>query len=69
MLCHYWYFKDIGFKFQPYARHDLSIMVYDLVDFTILIIEGVDYRCLVQNMNKSDAINMLNNSTIDEKGK
>ena len=19
ILCHYWYFKDIGFKFQPYV--------------------------------------------------
>ena len=18
MLCHYWYFKDVGYKFQPY---------------------------------------------------
>ena len=33
MLCHYWYFKDIGYKFQPYACnrcHDLSMMTYDL---------------------------------------
>ena len=25
-ICHYWYFKDIGFKYQPYlcnGRHDL----------------------------------------------
>ena len=19
MLCHYWYFKDVGFKFEPYV--------------------------------------------------
>ena len=19
MICHYWYFKDIGFKYQPYV--------------------------------------------------
>ena len=43
MLCHYWYFKDFGFKFQPYACngcHDLSMMVYDLDDFIILDIKG-----------------------------
>ena len=25
MICHYWYFKDIGFKYQPYicnGSHD-----------------------------------------------
>ena len=35
MLCNYWYFKDLGFKFQSYACngfHDLLIMVYDLDD-------------------------------------
>ena len=36
MLCHYWYFKYIGFKFQSYPCNGypyLSIMVYDLNDF------------------------------------
>ena len=45
MLCNYWYFKDIGYKFQPYESngcHDLSMMVYDLDDFMILNIKGVD---------------------------
>ena len=39
MICHFWYFKDIGFKPQSYARnewHNLSMMVYDLNDFMIL---------------------------------
>ena len=46
MLCHYWYFKDIGYRFEPYAYnkcHDISMMVYDLDDFMILNIKGVDY--------------------------
>ena len=36
MICHYWYFKDIGYKYEPYVCngcHDLSMMVYDLNDF------------------------------------
>ena len=35
VLCHYCYFKDIGYKFKPYACngcHDVSMMVYDLKD-------------------------------------
>ena len=34
----------------------------------ILNIKGVDYRCYVFNMSKSDAINLLNNSIFDNKG-
>ena len=69
MLCYYWYFKDIGYKFKPYACnrcHDLSMMVYDL-DFTILNIKGVDYRCFVWNMSQNTAIKLLNNSQLDDK--
>ena len=71
MLCHYWYFKDIGFKFQPHACnrcHDLSMMIYDLDDFMVLNIRGVNYKCFVCNMSKNTAIKLLNNSQLDDKG-
>ena len=71
MICHYWYFKDIGYKYQPYVCnkcHDLSMFVYDLKDFMILNIKDVDYRCYIFNMSKNDAINLLNNSVLDTKG-
>ena len=57
MICHYWYFKYIGYKYEPYVCngcHDLSMVVYDLNDFMIFSIKGIDYRCYVFNMNKSD---------------
>ena len=71
MICHYWYFKDIGYKYQPHVcngSHDLSIVVYDLNDYMILNIKGIDYRCCVFNMSKNDAMNLLNNSMLDNKG-
>ena len=71
MICHYWYFKDIGCKYEPYlcnGCHDVSMVVYDLKDFMILSIKGIDYRCYVFNMSKNDAINLLNNSVLDNKG-
>ena len=43
------------------------MVVYDLKDFMILNIKGVDCRCYVFNMNKNDAINLLNNSVLDNK--
>ena len=71
MVCPYWCFKDIGYKYEPYVCngcHDLSVMVYELKDIAILNVKGVDYRCYVFNMSKSDAINLLNNSVLDNKG-
>ena len=54
MICHYWYFKDIGYKHEPLVCngcHDLSMVFYDLNDFMILNTKGVDYRCYVFNMS------------------
>ena len=71
MISHYWYFKDIGYKYEPHVCngcHDLSLVVYDLNDFMILNIKGTDYRSYVFNMSRSDAIALLNNSVLDNKG-
>ena len=71
MICHYWYFKDIGFKYQPYVCNgclDLSMIVQKLNDFVILRVKDVDYRCFVVNMSKKDAVSLLNNSVLDNKG-
>ena len=37
-------------------------------DFVILRVKGIDYRCCVINMSKKDAISLLNNSVLDNKG-
>ena len=44
------------------------MMVYDLDDFIIVNIKGVDYRCFVLKMSKNTVIKMLNNSLLDNKG-
>ena len=62
--------KGIGYKYKPYVCngcHDSSMMVYDLKDFMILSIKGINYRCYVFNTSKSDAINLLNNSVLNNK--
>ena len=71
MICHYWYIKDIGYKYEPLVCngcHDLSMVVYDLNDFMILNIKGIDYRCCMFNVSRSDAITLLNNSVLDNEG-
>ena len=52
--------KDIGHKFQPYACnscHYLSMMVYDLDDFIIINIKGVDCKCFVCDISKTQESN------------
>ena len=71
MICHYSYFKDIGFKYQPYVCngcHDFSMIVQNLDDFVILRVKSVNYKCCVVNMSKKDAIRLLNNYVLDNKG-
>ena len=55
IICHFWYFKDIGYKYQPHVCngcHDLTMVVYDLNYFMILNIKGIDYKCYVSNIRK-----------------
>ena len=71
MICHYWCFRNIGYTHEPQVCngcHNLSMVVYDLKDCMILNIKGVDYRCYVFSMSKSDAIHLLNNFWLDNKG-
>ena len=58
----YWYFKNVGYKFKPYACngcHDISMMVHELESIVILNVKDVDCRCVSQNITKNDAINRL----------
>ena len=58
MICNYYYFKDIGFKYQPYvsnAFHDFSMTVQNLSDFFILRIKNVDYRVYISSIDKKDS--------------
>ena len=71
MLCHYWYFKDVVYKFQPYVCngcHAVSMMTYELKNTAILNAKGIDYRCILWDISKNDAVDRLNNSVLEEKG-
>ena len=50
MLCRYWYFKDVGFKFEPHVCnkcHDILMTAYELKNIAILNVKGVDSRCIL----------------------
>ena len=70
MICHYWCFKGISYKFEPHVCnkcYDISMMVYGLENIAILDAKSVDSRCVLWNITKNDAINRLNNSKFDDK--
>ena len=70
-IYHYWYCKDVGYNFQSYVCngcHAISMMAYELKNIAILNAKGVDYRCILWDISKNDAINRLNNSVLEDKG-
>ena len=71
-ICHYWYFRDIGFKYEPYlcnGCHDLIHKAMSFNDVAIAYVEGSAYRIHFLYMSRDDAISKMNNSNlINKKG-
>ena len=65
---YYWYFKDIGFKYEPYLcnccygfyrkKNGLMQKAINFNDLAIVSIKESDYRIHFWYMSKSDAINI-----------
>ena len=63
--CHYWFFKDIGFKFEEHVCngcHDLLTMAYSLKNIAILSAKGATFRCILMGISKNEGLKRLNNS-------
>ena len=41
---------------------------YELKSIVILNVKGVDYRCILWSISKNKAVNILNNSALQDKG-
>ena len=69
-ICHYWYFKDVGFKYELYlcnGCHGLMQKDVSFNDVAIVYIKGNAYRINFWCMSKEDAINIMNNSNLINK--
>ena len=56
-LCHYWFSKDIGFKFEEHVCNkcqDLLTIAYFLKDKAILNAEGAAFRCILMGISKNE---------------
>ena len=70
MICHYWFFNH-GFKFQDSVCngcHDLTMLNVNINDIAIITVKNVDYHCIIHNNSKSEAINLLKNSVLEDRG-
>ena len=63
-LCHYWFCKDIGFKFEEHVcngYHGLLTMTSFLKDIAILSAKSATFRCILMGISKNEALKRLNN--------
>ena len=70
-LCQYWFFKDVGFKFEEHVcnkRHDLLTMAYSLKNIAILSVKGTTFRCFLMSNSKNEGLKRLNNSITYDRG-
>ena len=57
MLCHYWYFKDVRFKFESHAcnkYHGIVMTTYKLKNITILNVKRVHFRGILWGISKDE---------------
>ena len=70
-LCHCWFFKDIGFKFEEHVcnkYYDLLTMAYSLKNIAILHAKGATFRCILMGISKNEGLKRLNNSVTYDRG-
>ena len=69
-ICHYWYFKDIGFKYEPYLCNGCDDLMQKAIGFNniaIVFIKENAYRIHFWYMSKADAINIMTGSNLVDK--
>ena len=71
MFWHYWHFKNIGYKFESNVCnkcHDILITAYEWKNITMVIVKGVDYRCILWGISRNETPNILYNFALEDKG-
>ena len=69
-LCHYWYLKNIGFKYESYlcnGCHDLMQKAMSFNYVAVVYVKGNAYRINFWYMSKNDAIKIMNGYNLDDK--
>ena len=71
ILCHYWYFEDVEFKFERHVCNkcnDVLMTACELKNATVLNVKGVDFRCILWGISRDEVVNRRNKSVLEDKG-
>ena len=69
-ICHYWYFLDKNFNYEPHfcnGCHDLMQEAMIFNDAAIVSVKGNGYRIHFWYMSRIEAISIMHNSTLNKK--
>ena len=69
-ICHYWYFLDKHFNYDPYlcnGCHDLMQKAISFKNVAIVSIKGNYYRIHFSYISKNDAITIMTNFNLSDK--
>ena len=68
-ICHYWYFQNIGFKYEPYLCNVCHDLMQKATSFNVAIayVKGNACRIHFWYMSKDDAFNIMNGSNLADK--
>ena len=73
MIYHCCFFNH-GFNFQYYVcndYHNLTMLIVNIKDFaviTVITVKNVDCPWIIYNISKSEAISLLKNSVLEDRG-
>ena len=71
-ICHYWYFLNYSFKFEPNICnrcHGLFKTSMNISDIAILNNTCSGYRCIISLISKNEATNLMQKADLTEKGR
>ena len=69
-ICHYWFFKDTSFSYEPNlcnGCHNLMQKALNFNNFAIVSVKGSDFQIHFWYVSRNDAINIMNNSNLNDK--
>ena len=69
-MCRYRYFKDIGFKYEPYlwnGCHDLMEKAMSFKNVAVVYVKRNAYRIHFSYMSKDDATKIMNGTNLTDK--
>ena len=66
-ICHYWYFKDIGFKYEKYLCNGCHDLMQKAMSFNIVYVKRNAYRIHFWYISKNDVVNIMNGFILADK--